>query len=134
MGEDHLIDIFSPYSSLIEYRRKRLEKICDWRYEIVLPITTLQECSMTSRAVKLDEEIYNRLKVLGEARRRSPHWLMKEAIQQFIEREEEAEHIRQDTLERWARFEATGETVSHEAVDTWLETWGTEREDKCPVT
>jgi predicted transcriptional regulator len=88
---------------------------------------------MTSRAVKLDEETYNRLKVLGEARRRSPHWLMKEAIQQFIEREEEAEHIRQDTLERWARFEATGETVSHEAVDTWLETWGTEPEGKCPV-
>jgi predicted transcriptional regulator len=89
---------------------------------------------MTSRAVKLDEEIYNRLKVLGEARRRSPHWLMKEAIQQFLEREEEAEHIRQDTLERWARFEATGEAVSHEAVDAWLETWGTEREGKCPVS
>ena len=88
---------------------------------------------MTSRAVKLDEEIYNRLKVLGEARRRSPHWLMKEAIQQFLEREEEAEHIRQDTLERWARFEATGEAVNHESVETWLETWGTEREGKCPV-
>jgi predicted transcriptional regulator len=88
---------------------------------------------MTSRAVKLDEEIYNRLKVLGESRRRSPHWLMKEAIQQFLEREEEAEHIRQDTLERWARFEATGEAVNHESVEAWLETWGTEREGKCPV-
>ena len=88
---------------------------------------------MRSRAVKLDEETYNRLKVLGEARRRSPHWLMKEAIQQFLEREEDAEHLRQDTLERWARFEATGETVSHEEVEAWLETWGAEREGKCPV-
>ena len=88
---------------------------------------------MTSKAVKLDEKTYNRLKVLGEARRRSPHWLMKEAIQQFLDREEEAEHIRQDTLERWARFETTGKTVSHEAVEAWLETWGTEGEGKCPV-
>ena len=88
---------------------------------------------MTSKAVKLDEKTYNRLKVLGEARRRSPHWLMKEAIQQFLDREEEAEHIRQDTLERWARFEATGEAVSHEAVEAWLETWGTESEGKCPA-
>jgi predicted transcriptional regulator len=88
---------------------------------------------MTSKAVKLDEKTYNRLKVLGEVRRRSPHWLMKEAIQQFLDREEEAEHIRQDTLERWARFEATGEAVSHEVVEAWLETWGTEGEGKCPV-
>jgi predicted transcriptional regulator len=38
---------------------------------------------MASKAVKLDEQTYNRLKGLGEARRRSPHWLMKEAIQQL---------------------------------------------------
>jgi predicted transcriptional regulator len=88
---------------------------------------------MTSKAVKLDEKTYNRLKVLGEVRRRSPHWLMKEAIQQFLDREEEAEHLRQETLERWARFETTGEAVDHEAVEAWLETWGTEGEGKCPV-
>jgi len=88
---------------------------------------------MPGKAVKLDEKTYNRLKILGEARRRSPHWLMKEAIQQFLEREEEAERIRKDTLERWARYEATGEAVSHEKVEAWLETWGTEQEGKCPV-
>ncbi|MFZ2445621.1 MAG: CopG family ribbon-helix-helix protein [Syntrophobacteraceae bacterium] len=88
---------------------------------------------MASKAVKLDDETYERLKALGSARQRSPHWLMKEAIRQFLDREEEAEHIRRDTLERWARFEATGETVGHEEVDAWLETWGTDREGKCPV-
>lgn len=88
---------------------------------------------MKSRAVKLDEETYNRLKVLGEARRRSAHWLMKEAIQEFLDREEEIENLRRETLERWEYFEVTGETVSHEEVDAWLETWGTEEEGKCPV-
>jgi len=88
---------------------------------------------MGSKAVKLDDTTYDRLKALGEARKRSPHWLMKEAIRQFLEREEEAEHIRRDTLERWARYAATSETVSHEVVEAWLETWGTDREGKCPV-
>jgi predicted transcriptional regulator len=88
---------------------------------------------MTSKAVKLDDAIYSRLKVLAEARRRSPHWLMKEAISQFLEREEEAEHIRQETMKRWTRFEGSGETVDHEAVEAWLKTWGTDEEGKWPV-
>ncbi|MFZ2445515.1 MAG: ribbon-helix-helix protein, CopG family [Syntrophobacteraceae bacterium] len=88
---------------------------------------------MGSKAVKLDDTTYERLKALGEARKRSPHWLMKEAIHQFLEREEEADRIRRDTLERWARYEATGETVAHEDIDAWLDTWGTDREGKCPV-
>ena len=87
---------------------------------------------MTTKAVKLDENIYERLKALGETRQRSPHWLMKEAIRQFLEREEEAEQIRRDTMARWEQFEATGKTVSHDAVDAWLKTWGTDHETKCP--
>ena len=88
---------------------------------------------MGSKAVKLDDDTYTRLKALGEARKRTPHWLMKEAIHQFLDREEEAEHIRQDTLKRWERYVTTGETVSHDVVDAWLETWGTQGEGKCPV-
>jgi predicted transcriptional regulator len=87
---------------------------------------------MTSKAVKLDENTYDRLKALGETRQRSPHWLMKEAINQFLDREEEAEHIRRETLERWSKFEATGEAVSHEVITAWLKTWGTEDEAPCP--
>jgi len=88
---------------------------------------------MPSKAIKLDDATYSRLKVLAEARQRSPHWLMKEAIRQFLEREEETEQIRRETLERWERFEAQGETVNHEAVEAWLETWGTAQEGKCPL-
>jgi len=49
---------------------------------------------MTSKAVKLDDSTIDHLKVLGEIRQRSPHWLMKEAIRQFLDREEAAEQIR----------------------------------------
>lgn len=87
---------------------------------------------MPSKAIKLDDEIYGRLKALADARQRTPHWLMKEAIRQFLEREEEFERVRRESLERWERFEATGETVSHAAVGAWQQTWGTDQEGKCP--
>ena len=86
---------------------------------------------MPSKAIKLDDEIYSRLKALAEARQRTPHWLMKEAVQ-ILEREEESERIRRESLERWERFEAAGETVSHDAIEGWLQTWGTDHEGKCP--
>jgi predicted transcriptional regulator len=88
---------------------------------------------MTSKAVKLDEATYDRLKSLAETRQRTPHWLMKEAIRQFLEREEAAEHIRLDTLQRLAQLEMNGKVISHEVVDAWLATWGTENEGQCPV-
>lgn len=87
-----------------------------------------------NRAIKLDESIYDRLKTLGESRQRTPHWLMKEAIKQFLEREEEAEQRKKDTLERIARFEETGESIPFETVDAWLATWGSESEGKCPIS
>ncbi len=88
----------------------------------------------TNKAVKLDESTYDRLKALGESRQRTPHWLMREAIKQFLDREEEAENRRKDTLARIARFEETGESIPFETVDAWLASWGTEREGKCPVS
>lgn len=88
---------------------------------------------MRTKAVKLDDETCSRLKALGEARKRTPHWLMKEAIRQFLDREEETDAIRRDTLARWERYVETGETIDHETVDEWLETWGTDREGKCPM-
>ncbi|CAA9892104.1 CopG family transcriptional regulator [Candidatus Methylobacter favarea] len=88
---------------------------------------------MTSKAVKLDDAIYARLKVLAETRQRTPHWLMKEAIRQFLEREEAAEQLRLDTLQRLAQLAADGKVISHDLVDAWLSTWGTETEGQCPV-
>lgn len=82
--------------------------------------------------VKIDEEIRTRLKVLGEARRRSPHWLMKEAICQYLEHEEEIERRNQEASMAWNEYQKTGEFVSNEDMMSWLGTWGTDREIPCP--
>lgn len=82
--------------------------------------------------VKLDEQTRDRLKTLGEARRRSPHWLMREAIREYLEREEEAERRNLEADEAWADYQRTGQFVSNEAMTAWLDTWGTDREGPCP--
>lgn len=83
--------------------------------------------------VKLDEELQKRLKALGERMDRSPHWLMKKAIAEFVERAEEEERERQLLLDRWNRYQESGEGIAHAAVVQWLETWGTEQEGSCPI-
>ncbi|MDP2204520.1 MAG: ribbon-helix-helix domain-containing protein [Methylicorpusculum sp.] len=42
----------------------------------------------TTVGVILDDETRDRLKNLGEVKQRSVHWLMREAIQDYIEKEE----------------------------------------------
>jgi predicted transcriptional regulator len=88
--------------------------------------------SKTTMGVKLDEETRGRLKVLAEARRRSAHWLMKEAIGQYLEREEAIERRNREADEAWEEYRATGQSVSHEAMSAWLDSWGTDNEGPCP--
>lgn len=87
----------------------------------------------TAVAVKIDTETKDRMKRLATAKRRSTHWLMKEAIGQYIEREEKRESFRQDALKAWDEYQATGLHVTTEEADAWLASWGTENELPVPV-
>jgi len=87
----------------------------------------------TAVAVKIDTETKDRMKRLATAKRRSTHWLMKEAIGQYIEREEKRESFRQDALKAWDEYQATGLHVTAEEADAWLASWGNENELPVPV-
>jgi predicted transcriptional regulator len=84
-------------------------------------------------AVKLAPEIRQRLQALGQARRRSPHWLMVEAIRLYVEREEEVERARIETRQRLASYDASGEYIADEDVQAWLATWGSPKEKRPPT-
>ena len=92
---------------------------------------------MTSNAtrpmsVKLDPDTRTRIENLAAVRRRSTHWIMRDAIQQYVEREEKRETFRQDTLKAWEEFQATGLYTTAEEVDAWLTSWGTDGELQTP--
>lgn len=82
--------------------------------------------------VKLPPELKLRLKTLGEFKKRSIHWLMKDAIERYIEEEEHTEKLKQETLSRWHEAELD-KVVSDEAVTAWLDTWGSDEEGKRPL-
>ncbi|WP_130480862.1 CopG family ribbon-helix-helix protein [Sphaerotilus mobilis] len=71
-------------------------------------------------AIKLDDDTKGRLKRLAEARHRTSHWLMREAITQYVDREEKREAFRQDTLKAWEAYRATGQHVNAEEADAWM--------------
>ena len=83
-------------------------------------------------AVRLDVETREKLQALGDAKRRTPHWLMCEAIRLYVERESEAERMNREDDERLAEFDRTGEDISDEDVDAWLKSWGTDHELPTP--
>lgn len=87
----------------------------------------------TTVGVKLDEQMRDRLKTLGAARQRSPHWLMREAIRKYLDEEEAIEARNREADAAWAEYQRTGQAMSHEKVTTWLDTWGTDQEGPCPL-
>jgi predicted transcriptional regulator len=85
-----------------------------------------------SVSVKLDEKIQERMRRLAEVRSRAPHYLMREAISQYLDREEARESFKQEALASWAEYQETGLHLTGEEVRQWLRTWGTEDEAPAP--
>jgi predicted transcriptional regulator len=87
----------------------------------------------TTIGIKIDEETRDRLRALAEARRRTPHWLVKEALAEYLTREEIRERERLEDEARWERFALTGEAVSQEDVVRWLDALAGGEDARPPV-
>ena len=74
----------------------------------------------STTSLKLDTKIKERVRRLASARRRSPHWVMREAIEEYVEREEKRERFRQDALAAWTHYQATGLYATADEADAWL--------------
>jgi len=86
----------------------------------------------SATSIKLEDDMKARVRHLAEARKRTPHWIMREAIAQYVEREEKREALRRETLDAWQEFRETGRHATAAEVDRWLESWGTEDELPAP--
>ena len=83
-------------------------------------------------SLKVDDTLKNRVRHLATQRRRSPHWIMLEAIRQYVEREEARDSFRQEALHSWAAYQETGRHLTGEEARAWLNTWGSEDETVVP--
>ena len=87
----------------------------------------------TPVAVRLGEPLKERMRLLAGHKNRPMHWLMREAIEQYVTREEQRETFRQQTLDAWRDYQETGLHVTGEEVVTWLNSWSDEAELAAPV-
>jgi predicted transcriptional regulator len=74
----------------------------------------------STTSLKLDSELKQRVQQLASARRRSAHWIMREAVEQYVSREEKRELFRQDAMTAWNEYQATGLHATAEEADAWL--------------
>lgn len=86
----------------------------------------------SSTSIELDDALKGRIEQLAEIRRRTPDGIMREAIAQYVDREEKRELLRQDTLKAWDEAQATGLHATAEEVEQWLSSWGEENERPAP--
>lgn len=75
----------------------------------------------TSQGIKLDDEVSARLKALALKRDRSPHWLMRTAIERYLDQEEKYETEKAKDMAGWHDYVLTGLSVDQDKVEAWLE-------------
>ena len=79
-------------------------------------------------SVKLNKDWKTRVQDLAGLRKRSPHWIMHEAIVQYVVHEEAKESFKQEAIASWTAYQETGLHITGKELQAWLSTWGTEAE------
>ena len=83
-------------------------------------------------SLKIDDALKSRVQRLAGQRRRSPHWIMLEAIREDVEREEARESLKQEAQTSWTAYKETGRHLTGQEVRSWLGTWGSNDERVAP--
>jgi len=86
----------------------------------------------TTQGIKLDDETRNRLKALAKKRDRSPHWLMRTAIERYLKFEENYEREKSEDMERYEQYQLTGKAISNDVATAWLNDLSHNKAAPCP--
>jgi predicted transcriptional regulator len=99
----------------------------------VFIVEAVMQSQIKPMGIKLPLAERERLKKLAAQKNRSSHWLAKEAISQYLDREEAAELFKQETIDRWEEYRTTGKALQNDDVLKWLDSWGTGNEHETPA-
>ena len=75
----------------------------------------------TTMGVKLDDDTRERLERVAEMKQRSVHWLMKDAIGRYLDREEHFEREKADDMARYQSYRDTGRHFSNDEMMSWMD-------------
>jgi predicted transcriptional regulator len=94
---------------------------------------TIEKPRASSMTIKLDEMRRDRLKSLAVAKRRTPHYLMKEALDFYLESEEAEQKAIQEAAAALEHFERTGLHVRLDEVKQWAKELKNNRNAQLPL-
>ena len=83
-------------------------------------------------SIELDNELENRIQQLADTWHRTSDLIIREAIREYVEREEAIERFEQEALASWDTYEVTGQHLTEQEIRNWLNTWGTDKETEVP--
>ena len=83
-------------------------------------------------SVKLEQDLKDRVRQLAANQRRSAHWVMREAILQYVDREEARKSFHEEAIAAWSEYQDTGQHLTGKEARDWLRGWGTEAETDIP--
>lgn len=95
--------------------------------------STLEKPRAATVTVKLDESHRNRLKSLALAKKRTSHYLMKEAIELYLESEEAEQQAIQEAAASLEHYERTGLHITFDEVKQWAKNLKTNRNAQLPA-
>ena len=74
----------------------------------------------TTMRVKLDDGTRERLERVAEMKQRSVHWLMKDAIRRYLDREEHFEREKAEDMPRYQSYLDSGRHFSNDEMMSWM--------------
>lgn len=95
--------------------------------------STLEKPRTATVTIKLDASYRDRLKSLAITKKRTSHYLMKEAIERYLKAEEAQQAILQSVDDSVAHFEATGLHITLDEFIGWTEAVKLDRNAQLPV-
>jgi predicted transcriptional regulator len=76
----------------------------------------------------MDEEIKSRLEAEAKRRDRSASWIATKAIESYLH----ACEVKRDAIEKALAEADKGVFISSDAMNSWVDTWGTDKEGNLP--
>lgn len=86
-----------------------------------MPSTALDSPRTANMTVKLEGSERDRLKVLATAKKRTPHYLMREAIQKYLEEEEAEQRFIAAGEASLSHYQQTGLHITLDELRTWAQ-------------
>jgi predicted transcriptional regulator len=100
---------------------------------MTMSAATLAKPEMANLSIKLEVSDRDRIRALAAYKKRTPHFIMKEAVQNYLEQEEAEQRFIAAAKASRSHYQKTGLHVTHEEFSSWVDQLQTNPKAAPPV-